>query len=74
MCAGDFCLELFPKPQVRKHQASVVPLTFILCTGRQIKRHSRIERFLESQIREAFGFRGTSIWFKMRARNAERRE
>jgi GTP-binding protein len=28
---------------------------------------------LENQIREAFGFKGTPIWFKVRARNAEKK-
>jgi GTP-binding protein len=55
-------------------QAAVAPPTFILFTDRDIKLHFSFERFLENQIREAFGFKGTPIWFKVRARNAEKKE
>jgi len=55
-------------------QAAVAPPTFVLFTDRDIKLHFAFERFLENQIREAFGFKGTPIWFKVRARNAEKRE
>jgi len=55
-------------------QAAVAPPTFILFTDRDIKLHFSFERFLENQIREAFGFAGTPIWFKIRARNAAKRE
>ena len=51
-------------------QAAVAPPTFVLFTDREVKLHFAFERFLENQIREAFGFRGTPIWFKVRARNA----
>jgi GTP-binding protein len=54
-------------------QAAVAPPTFILFTDRDIKLHFSFERFLENQIREAFGFEGTPIWFKVRARNAEKK-
>jgi GTPase len=53
-------------------QAAVAPPTFVLFTDRDIKLHFAFERFLENQIREAFGFKGTPIWFKVRARNAEK--
>jgi GTP-binding protein len=49
-------------------QAAVAPPTFVLFTDRDIKLHFAFERFLENQIREAFGFKGTPIWFKVRAR------
>ena len=49
-------------------QAAVAPPTFVLFTDRAIKLHFAFERFLENQIREAFGFKGTPIWFKVRAR------
>jgi len=49
-------------------QAGVAPPTFILFTNRQAKLHFSFERFLENQIRAAFGFRGTPIRFKVRAR------
>jgi GTPase len=52
-------------------QAAVAPPTFVLFTDRDVKLHFAFERFLENQIRAAFGFEGTPIWFKVRARNAE---
>ncbi|MDR3753989.1 MAG: ribosome biogenesis GTPase Der [Terracidiphilus sp.] len=54
-------------------QAAVAPPTFVLFTDRDIKLHFAFERFLENQIRETFGFKGTPIWFKVRARGAEKR-
>ena len=50
-------------------QASVAPPTFILFTNRAVKLHFSYQRFLENQIRLAFGFVGTPIWIKNRARN-----
>lgn len=50
-------------------QAAVAPPTFVLFTNRQAKLHFSFERFLENQVRAAFGFRGSPIWFKVRARN-----
>ena len=55
-------------------QAAVAPPTFVLFTDRDIQLHFSFERFLENQIREAFGFEGTPIWFKVRARNAKKEE
>ena len=55
-------------------QAAVAPPTFVLFTDRDIKLHFAFERFLENQIREAFGFKGTPIWFKVKARNADKGE
>ena len=55
-------------------QAAVAPPTFVLFTDRDVKLHFSFERFLENQIREAFGFKGTPIWFKVRARNAEKKD
>jgi GTPase len=52
-------------------QAAVAPPTFILFTNRQVKLHFSFERFLENQIRAAFSFRGSPIWFKVRARNSK---
>lgn len=51
-------------------QAAVAPPTFVLFTDREVKLHFAFERFLENQIRNAFGFKGTPIWFKVKARNA----
>ena len=50
-------------------QAAVSPPTFILFTDRPVKLHFSYERFLENQIRHAFGFAGTPIWIKNRARD-----
>ena len=49
-------------------QAAVAPPTFVLFTDRQVKLHFAFERFLENQIRDAFGFKGTPVWFKVKAR------
>jgi GTP-binding protein len=49
-------------------QAAVAPPTFILFTDRQVKLHFSYQRFLENQIRAAFGFEGAPIWIKVRAR------
>jgi GTPase len=49
-------------------QANVAPPTFILFTDRAVKLHFSYQRFLENQIRHAFGFVGTPIWIKTRAR------
>jgi GTP-binding protein len=53
-------------------QAAVSPPTFILFTDRAVKLHFSYQRFLENQIREAFGFVGSPIWIKVRARNASK--
>ncbi|MGC9157732.1 MAG: ribosome biogenesis GTPase Der [Terracidiphilus sp.] len=55
-------------------QAAVAPPTFVLFTDREVRLHFSFERFLENQIRDAFGFRGTPIWFKVKARNAKKDE
>jgi len=49
-------------------QAAVAPPTFVLFTDRAVKLHFSYQRFLENQIRHAFGFVGTPIWIKNRAR------
>jgi len=49
-------------------QAAVAPPTFILFTDRDVKLHFSYQRFLENQIRKSFGFLGTPIWIKNRAR------
>ena len=48
-------------------QASVAPPTFVLFTDRKVKLHFSYERFLENQIRKAFGFVGSPIWIKTKA-------
>jgi GTPase len=48
-------------------QAAVAPPTFVLFTDRPVKLHFSFARFIENQIRRAFGFLGTPIWIKSRA-------
>jgi GTP-binding protein len=55
-------------------QAAVAPPTFVLFTDRDIRLHFAFERFLENQIRDSFGFKGTPIWFKVKARNADKKD
>ena len=50
-------------------QSNVAPPTFILFTDRAVKLHFSYQRFLENQIRHAFGFVGAPIWIKNRARD-----
>jgi GTP-binding protein len=50
-------------------QAAVAPPTFVIFTDRKVKLHFAYQRFLENQIRHAFGFVGTPIWIKNRARD-----
>ncbi|GAC1435379.1 MAG: ribosome biogenesis GTPase Der [Terriglobales bacterium] len=60
------------KQQVRIYymtQAGVSPPTFVIFTDRKVKLHFSYQRFLENQIRRAFGFMGTPIWIKNRARD-----
>jgi GTPase len=49
-------------------QAGVSPPTFVLFTNRKVKLHFSYQRFLENQLRKAFGFVGSPIWIKNRAR------
>ena len=53
-------------------QAAVAPPTFVLFTDKDVKLHFSFERFLGNQIREAFGFIGSPIWFKVKARNKKK--
>ncbi len=50
-------------------QAHASPPTFILFTDKDVKLHFSYERFLQNQIRKKFGFVGTPIWIKNRARS-----
>src|SRR2546429_7736455 len=50
-------------------QASVAPPTFVLFTDHQVKIHFSYQRFIENQLRRAFGFVGTPIWIKNRSRD-----
>jgi GTPase len=53
-------------------QAAVAPPTFVLFTDKDVKMHFSFERFLANQIRENFGFIGSPIWFKIKARNKKK--
>jgi GTP-binding protein len=55
-------------------QAAVAPPTFVLFTDKDVKMHFSFERFLGNQIREHFGFIGSPIWFKIKARNKKKIE
>jgi GTP-binding protein len=55
-------------------QAAVAPPTFVLFTDKDIKMHFSFERFLANQIRENFGFIGSPIWFKIKARNKKKEQ
>jgi len=55
-------------------QAAVAPPTFVLFTDKDVKLHFSYERFLANQIRDSFGFIGSPIWFKVRARNKKKEE
>jgi GTP-binding protein len=66
--------ERAPVPMARRMrilymtQAGMSPPTFVLFTDKDVKLHFSYERFLENQIREAFGFEGSPIRFRIRAR------
>ncbi len=53
-------------------QVAVAPPTFMLFTDRDVKLHFSYQRFIENQIRKAFGFVGSPIWIKTRARNPKK--
>jgi GTP-binding protein len=55
-------------------QAAVAPPTFVLFTDKDVKLHFSFERFLANQIRAAFGFIGSPIWFKVKPRNKKKSE
>lgn len=53
-------------------QAGVKPPTFVVFVNDKELMHFSYTRYLENKIREAFGFRGTSIKFVIRERNNNR--
>ncbi len=55
-------------------QAAVAPPTFVLFTDRGGKLHFSYERFLANEIRRAFKFIGSPIWFKLKPRNKRQTE
>jgi GTPase len=52
-------------------QANVTPPTFIFFVNDPNLVHFNFERFLENNLREAYGFRGTAIRLRFRARREE---
>jgi GTP-binding protein len=54
-------------------QASIRPPSFVVFTDRGPALHFSHERYLLNQIRRRFGFRGTPIVLKTRAKGADRR-
>jgi GTP-binding protein len=55
-------------------QTSVAPPTFVLFTNAQTKLHFSYERFLENQLRDAYGFLGNPIRIQVRGRPDSRKE
>ncbi|NMB45524.1 MAG: ribosome biogenesis GTPase Der [Firmicutes bacterium] len=51
------------------NQLSVQPPVFALFVNAPELLHFSYRRYLENRLREAFGFYGTPIWFKVRKRN-----
>jgi len=49
-------------------QIGVAPPTFILSINHPVDLHFSYKRYLENQLREEFGFRGTPIVLKVRGR------
>ena len=54
-------------------QANVRPPTFVLFTDKSTPLHFSHERYIANQIRKRFGFAGTPIVVKTRARNAPKK-
>jgi GTP-binding protein len=52
-------------------QAEVAPPTFVFFVNDPERIHLTYERYLENQIREAFGFRGTPIRLRFRGRDTQ---
>jgi GTPase len=53
-------------------QADVKPPTFVFFVNDPKLAHFSFRRYLENQLREAFGFRGTGIKLIFRGRSEER--
>ena len=53
-------------------QVSIKPPTFVIFVNDKELMHFSYTRYLENKIREAFGFRGTSLKFIIRERNGEK--
>jgi GTP-binding protein len=55
-------------------QAGVKPPKFIIFVNDPKLMHFSYLRYLENQIRAAYGFEGTPIWFSLRKRTSEKRD
>ena len=53
-------------------QVAVKPPTFVIFVNNKELMHFSYTRYLENKVREAFGFRGTSLKFIIRERNEEK--
>ena len=53
-------------------QASIKPPTFILFVNNKDLLHFSYQRYIENQLREAFGFYGTPVRFHVRERNRDK--
>ncbi len=53
-------------------QASVKPPTFVIFVNDKKLMHFSYTRYIENQIREAFGFKGTPLKFIIRERNSDK--
>ena len=49
-------------------QVAVKPPTFVICVNDKELMHFSYVRYIENKVREAFGFRGTSLKFIIRER------
>ena len=52
-------------------QVSVKPPTFVIFVNDKVLMHFSYTRYLENRIRDAFGFRGTSLKFLVRERKGK---
>jgi len=74
-------LDRHPPPSMRSHpvrlfyvtQAQVKPPTFVVVTNRPEHVHFSYQRYVVNQIREHFGFRGTPIRVRYRAKSKKDR-
>ena len=53
-------------------QSGVKPPTFVLFVNYRYLMHFSYQRYIENQIRETFGFRGTPLRFIIRERNEDK--
>jgi GTP-binding protein len=75
VCTGELnrflaALEFEERKILYITQASIRPPTFVLFTDKSTPLHFSHERYIANQIRKRFGFEGTPIVVKTRARNA----